>query len=99
MNLNFSSLCDWFITNNFSIYLGKDKTKSILFGTKFNIKLAEPLNIIFGNVKTKQYTEVTNLVCILDESLSEESMVLQGLNKINSSLRFLYRQAASETTL
>ena len=80
MNLNFSSLCDWFINNNLSIYLGKNKTKSILFGTKFNIKLAEPLNIIFGNVKTKQYTEVTDLVYILDESLSEESMVLQVLN-------------------
>ena len=32
LNLNFSSLCDWFINNKLSIYLGEDKTKSILFG-------------------------------------------------------------------
>ena len=92
MNLNFSSLCDWFINNNLSIYLGKNKTKSILFGTKFNIKRAEPLNIVYGNVKIKQYTKVTYLGCILDESLSGESMVLHVLNKINSRLRFLYIQ-------
>ena len=38
LNLNFSRLCDWFIDNKLSIYLGKDKTKSILFETKLNIK-------------------------------------------------------------
>ena len=31
MNLNFSSLCDWFIDNKLSIHLGEDKTKSIFF--------------------------------------------------------------------
>ena len=59
LNLNFSSLCDWFIDNKLSIHLGEDKTKSILFGTKLNIKQAEPLNIVYGNVKIKQYTKVT----------------------------------------
>ena len=92
LNLNFSRLCDWFIDNKLSIHLGKDKTKSILFGTKLNIKRAEPLNIVYGNVKIKQYTKVTYLGCILDESLSGESMALHVLNKINSRLRFLYRQ-------
>ena len=89
LNLNFSSLCDWFINKQLSIHLGKDKTKSILFGTKLNIKQAEPLNIVYGNVKIKQYTKVTNIGCILDESLSGESMALHVLN---SRLRFLYRQ-------
>ena len=93
LNLNFSRLCDWFIDNKLSIHLGEDKTKSILFGTKLNIKRAEPLNIVYGsNVKIKQYTKVTYLGCILDESLSGESMALHVLNKINSRLRFLYRQ-------
>ena len=55
-NLNFSSLCDWFIDNKLSIHLGKDKTKSFLFGTKFNIKQAETFNVVYGNVKIKQYT-------------------------------------------
>ena len=56
MNLNFSGLCDWFIDNKLSIHLGEDETKSILFGTKLNIKRAELLNIVYGNVKSKQYT-------------------------------------------
>ena len=37
LNLNFSSLCNWFIENKASIHLSEDKTKSILFGTKLNI--------------------------------------------------------------
>ena len=92
LNLNFSRLCDWFIDNKLSIHLGEDKTKSILFGTKLNIKRAEPLNIVYGNVKIKQYTKVTYLGFILDESLSGKSMALHILNTINSRLRFLYRQ-------
>ena len=74
-----------------TIHLSEDKTKFILFGTKLNIKQAEPLNIVYGNVKIKQYTKVTYLGCIHDES-SGESMAVHVLNKINSSLRFLYRQ-------
>ena len=92
LNLNFSNLCDWFVDNKLSIQLGKDKTKSILFGIKLNIKRAQPLNIVYSNVKIKQYTKVTYLGCILDESLSGESIALHVLNKINSRLKFLYRQ-------
>ena len=92
LNLIFSSLCDWFIDNKLSIHLGEDTNNSILFGTKFNIKRAEPLNIVHGNVKIKQYTKVTYLGCILDESLSGESITLHVLNKISSRLRFVYRQ-------
>ena len=88
----FSSLCGWIIDNKLSIHLGEHKTKSILFGTKLNIKQAETLNIIYCNVKLNQYTKVTYLGCILDESLSGESMLLHVLNKINSRLRFLYKQ-------
>ena len=95
LNLIFSSLFDWFIDNKLSIHLGEDTNNSILFGTKFNIKRAEPLNIVHGNVKIKQYTKVTYLGCILDESLSGELMELHDLNKVNSRLRFLYGQNRS----
>ena len=91
LNLNFSSLSDWFIGNKLSIHLCEDEIKSILFGTKFNIKRAEPLNIVYRNVNIKQYTKVTYLGCTLDESVSGESMVLHVLNKTNSRLRFLQR--------
>ena len=83
LHLNFSRLCDWFIKNKLSIHMGEDKTKSILFGTKLNIIRAKPLNIVYGNVKIKQYTKVTYLGCILDKSLSGESMALHVLNKIS----------------
>ena len=92
LNLNLSGLCDWSIDNKLSIHLGKDMTKSILFENELNIKRAELLNTIYFNVKIKGYTKVTCLGCILDESLSGESMALHALNKIISRLRFLYRQ-------
>ena len=60
LNLNFSRLCEWFI-NKLSIHLGKDKTTPIIIGTKSNIKWAEPLIIVCGNVKTKHFFRVTCL--------------------------------------
>ena len=92
LKIDFYRLCDWLINNKLSIHLGEGKTKSILFGTKLNIKRVELLNIVYGNVKIKHYSKFTYLGCILDESQSEESMVLHVLCKINSLLRFLYRQ-------
>ena len=32
-NKNFNSLCDLFVDNRLSIHLGKDKTKTIVFGS------------------------------------------------------------------
>ena len=51
LNLNFSSLCDWFIDNKLSNQLGKDKTKTVPFGTEFKIKRAEPRNIVHCSIK------------------------------------------------
>ena len=38
LNVDFSSICDWFVDNKPSIHFGKDKTKSILFASKFKNK-------------------------------------------------------------
>ena len=38
-------LCDWFVDNTLSVYLGQDKTKSILFGTKHKLWNTKALNI------------------------------------------------------
>ena len=89
LNLNFSSLWNWFIDNNISAHLGEDKTKSIIFGTKFNIKRAEPLNHVSINVKMKQYSKVTYLGGIVDDSFSGGSIALHVHNKINSRLFFM----------
>ena len=60
LNLNFSSVCDWCINNKLSIHLGKDKTESILFGTKLNIKRAEPLNVIMATSKLSSILKLPN---------------------------------------
>ena len=46
----------------------------------------------YGSLKIKQYSEVTYLGCILDESLSGESMALDVVSTINTRLKFLYRK-------
>ena len=92
LNKNFSLICDWFVDNKLSIHFGEDKTKSILFSSKRKIKKAIPLNIQYKDIKIKQYSKVTYLGCILDETLSGESMAIHVINKVNSRLRFLYRQ-------
>ena len=37
LNVNFNSLCEWFIEKKLSIYLGEDKSKCILFKKGKNI--------------------------------------------------------------
>ena len=92
LNKNFSSICDWFVDNKLSIHFGEDKTKSILFSSKRNVNKTGPLNIQYKDIKIKQYSKVTYLGCILDQTLSGESMAIHVINKINSRLKFLYRQ-------
>ena len=88
---NFSMLVDWFVDNKLSIHFGEDKTKSILFGSKRKQK-SKLLNIHYKSINIKQYSKVTYLGCILDETLSGESMAIHVINKVNSRLKFLYRQ-------
>ena len=46
-----------------------------------------------NGIEIKQYAKVKYLGCILDESLSGESMVLNKvIDKVNSRLKFLHRQ-------
>ena len=92
LNRNFSNICDWFVDNKLSIHFGEDKTKSILFALLNKCKKLRKLNISYGSLKIKQYSEVTYLGCILDESLSGESMALNVVSKINTRLKFLYRK-------
>ena len=75
-----------------SIHFGEDETKSILFAPLNKWKKFRKLNISYGSFKIKQYSEVTYLGCILDESLSGESMALNVVSKINTRLNFLYRK-------
>ena len=82
----------WLVDNKLSIHFGEDKAISILFGFKHKIKKSKPLNIQYNDIKIKQYYKVKYLGCIFDETLSGEFTVIHIINKINSRLRFLYRQ-------
>ena len=90
LNKNLSLICDWFVDNKLSIHFGEDKTKSILFSSKRKVKKESPQNIQHKDKKIKQYSKVTYLGGILDETLSGESMATHVINKVNSRLRFLY---------
>ena len=92
MNKDFANLCDWFVDNKLSVHFGKDKTKSILFTSKRKLKKGSMLNILYNDIEITQYPKVSYLGCILDETLSGESMCLKVIEKINTKLRFLYRK-------
>ena len=89
---DFSSACDWFVDNKLSMHFGQEKTKSLLFGTKHNLWNAKSLNIAYNGIEIKQHAKVKYLGCILDESLSGESMALNVIGKINSRLKLLHTQ-------
>ena len=50
---DFSNICDWFLDNELSLHFGEDKTKSILFISKRNLKLVEELDIRYKVIKIK----------------------------------------------
>ena len=89
---DFSDVCDWFVDNKLSIHLAEDKTKCILFDTKYRLNKVSSLDIEHGEIHIKQYHTVTYLGYLLDETLSGESTALKVISKMNSRLRFLYRK-------
>ena len=49
------------------------------------------MQIRYHDIEIKQHSNVTYLGCVLNNTLSGESMALHVVNKINSRLRFLHR--------
>ena len=49
LNAEFSSLCDWFIDNKLNVHFGDEITKSILFGTKRQLKHQRDMMILKSN--------------------------------------------------
>ena len=90
LNSDFTSLCEWFIDNKLSVNFVEEKTKSILFGTKQQLKDQRDLNLKYGDIEIKQHSRVTYLGCILDSILSGEHMAAKVLNTVNNRLKFLY---------
>ena len=92
LNEDFTNICEWFVDNRLSIHFGEDKTKSILFASKRKIKRVPKLKIKYKNIQIKQHSKVTYLGCILDKTMSGESMALKVINKIDSRLKSLHRK-------
>ena len=90
LNSDFTSLCEWFIDNKLSVHFSEEKTKSILFGTKRQLKDQRDLNLKYGDIEIKQHSRVTYLGCILDNILSGQHMAAKVLNTVNNRLKFLY---------
>ena len=78
--------------NKLSIHFGEDKTKSILFASKFKNKNIKKLNIKYGDTQIKQHSKIKYLGCLMDEAMSGEAMTLYVIHKINNKLKFLYRK-------
>ena len=49
--------------------LGDDKTKSILFSSKHNLKLVEE-DIRYKEIKIKEHKHLNYLECVLDETMA-----------------------------
>ena len=99
LNEDFEKSCDWFVHNKLNIQFADDKTKWILFASnrlaqniyKLNIGYKKITNIKY-KTNIKQQALVTNLGCILDESISGELMLLKVTNRINSKLKSRYKK-------
>ena len=89
---DFGHICGWFVDNKLSIHFGEDKTKSFLLAFKCNIKKLQKLEIIYNNIRTKQHSRVTYLSCILEQTMSGESMDNKVISKVNARLKFLHRK-------
>ena len=70
----------------------KTKRDQFYFDSKRNLKLVEKLDRRYKDIKIKQYKHVNYLGCMLDESMSGETMALRVTAKINSRLKFLCRK-------
>ena len=92
LNKDFEHLCDLFVNNKLSIHFGEDKTKSILFASKWRAKNICQLKMKYKDINLKQHSEVTYLGCVLDETMSREPMALKVITKMNGKLKFLYRK-------
>ena len=63
-----------------------------MFGTKHKLQNAKSLNIVYNGIEIKQHAKLKYLGCVLDESLSGESVALNEIDKINLRLKLLLRQ-------
>ena len=90
LSSNLSECYNWLVDNKLSMHPGK--TELILFGSKNRLKKVKNFEINFQGFVTKTSKNVKYLGLILDQFLSGEKTVNDIVNKVNSRIKFLYRQ-------
>ena len=69
------------VDNELSVYFRQDKTECNLFGTKHKLNKVGKLNITHKGIDIKQHSAVAYLGCILDDTMSAESMAFKTLKE------------------
>lgn len=82
----------WLEENKLSLHLGK--TESILFGSRRKLKKARSLNVKVNNVTLQSKESVKYLGATLEQDLNGQIMGNSVVSKVNSGVKFLYRQAS-----
>ena len=85
------SCSDWLVENKLSLHLGK--TECMLFGPKRKLGKVEHFSIVCKEHVIKASQQVKYLGLYIDAKLCGESIVSSIVQKVNSRLKFLYRQA------
>ena len=81
----------WLVNNKLSLHLGK--TECILFRPKRKLSDFKDFSIVFNNHVIKSADNVKYLGVIIENCLSGDYIVDSIEQKVNSRLKFLYRQA------
>ena len=86
LNADFCNIYDWLVDNKLSIHFAEEKTKSILFNSKFKKKIIKKLNIKYRDIQIKQHSKVQYLGCLMEV----KAMALNVIHKIYKKLKLLY---------
>ena len=82
---NLQIVSEWMIDNKITLHLGK--TESISLGSKLRIRRRSHFNI---ECKAAKFSKRTKFGAILDQTLTEESMVNSFLQNANTRLKFFF---------
>ena len=85
------SCSEWLVDNKLSLHLGK--TECILFGSKRKLRKVTDFHFVCNDHTIDSTTSVKYLGLNIDNILSGEIVVNSIISKVNTRLKFLYRQS------
>ena len=87
-----SKIQSWLVQNRLSLHIGK--TESILFGSKQKLKQRNFLEIKYQDSIIKSQNAIKYLGVTLDQNMSGASHAKSVIQKVNQTLKFLYRNSS-----